>query len=170
MTAVPAARWTAEQAAAARPLSEREAACVRHGGFVARAERFDGRFFGAVCGGRRRRSTCSSGCSLEHGYEALHGAALTRASLLGSATAVFVGLERPDWALRRRGPPSAAPSVFGVTADAASIASGRLPFAGGLARPCASIDTACSSSVVAAARRGDARAAASARARSSRRR
>ena len=98
VTAVPAARWTADQAAAARPLSEREAACVRHGGFVAGAERFDGRFFG-VSAAEAAAIDPQQRLLLEHGYEALHGAALTRASLLGSATAVFVGLEQRDWAL-----------------------------------------------------------------------
>ena len=74
VTAVPAARWTADQAAAARPLSEREAACVRHGGFVAGAERFDGRFFG-VSAAEAAAIDPQQRLLLEHGYEALHGAA-----------------------------------------------------------------------------------------------
>ena len=122
---------------------------MRHGGFVAGAERFDGRFFG-VSAAEAAAIDPQQRLLLEHGYEALHGAALTRASLLGSATAVFVGLERPDWALLQAlAQPAAASSIFGGTADAASIASGRLSFALGLHGPCASIDTACSSSVVA---------------------
>ena len=36
---------------------------------------------------------------LEQGYAAAHGAAQRRATLMGGDGGVFVGIERPDWAL-----------------------------------------------------------------------
>ena len=44
--AVPAQRWVLEQLVDMSVLSETQRACVVHGGFVARAERFDSRLFG----------------------------------------------------------------------------------------------------------------------------
>ena len=84
---------------------------------------------------------------LEHGYEALHGAALTRATLLGSATAVFVGIASNDYANAVRA--SSARSVYGATGASHSIASGRLSYVLGLHGPCVSCDTACSAALVA---------------------
>ena len=37
---------------------------------------------------------------LELGYASLHGAGERRAGLLGNDVAFFLGIERPDWALR----------------------------------------------------------------------
>ena len=56
---------------------------------------------------------------LEVGYEALHGAGARRSSLLGGGEGVFVGIERPDWALLSTLRPS---SVYAVTGDTISVA------------------------------------------------
>ena len=85
---------------------------------------------------------------LELGYEALHGAAERRESLLGRECGVYVGLERPDWALLQSSRPSAV-SAFSLTSDASSVASGRVSFVLGLHGACLSVDTACSSALVA---------------------
>ena len=88
---------------------------------------------------------------LELGYEArtapaTDGAATccrapTRASSSGSSG---------DWALLQQLAVGAqSGSAYAVTADTASIAGGRLSFALGLRGPCASVDTACSSALVA---------------------
>merc|ERR1712185_429069 len=66
---------------------------------------------------------------------------------MGGDGGVFLGIERPDWALAQ--PPSARGSVFAVTGDNVSVAAGRLSFALGLHGPCASVDTACASALVA---------------------
>ena len=65
---------------------------------------------------------------------------------MGGDGAVFVGIERPDWALAQ--PPVARGSVYAVTGDNVSVAAGRLSYALGLQGPCASVDTACSSALV----------------------
>ena len=70
---VPAARWTLALAVDPQTLTSAQAACVRHGGFVTAAQRFDAHIFGvspAEAGAmdpQQRRL-------LELGYAALHGA------------------------------------------------------------------------------------------------
>ena len=78
---------------------------------------------------------------LELGYAALHGSAHRRQTLLGGDGGVFLGIERPDWALVQ--PPEARGSVYAVTGDNVSVAAGRTSFALGMQGPCFSIDTAC---------------------------
>ena len=82
---------------------------------------------------------------LELGYTALHGASRRRAALMGGDGGVFLGVERPDWAIAQ--PPSARGSVYAVTGDNVSAAAGRLSFVLGLQGPCSSVDTACSSAL-----------------------
>ena len=143
--AVPAARWTLSAVVDVGALSEVQAACVSHGGFVRDAERFDNAAFGV--------SAAESGAMdpqqrllLETAYAALHASGARRSTLLGGEGGVFVGIERPDWALLASSRPS---SVYAVTGDTTSVASGRLSFALGLQGPCMSVDTACSSALVA---------------------
>ena len=143
--AVPAARWTLSAVVDVGALSEVQAACVSHGGFVRDAERFDNAAFGV--------SAAESGAMdpqqrllLETAYAALHASGARRSTLLGGEGGVFVGIERPDWALLASSRPS---SVYAVTGDTISVASGRLSFALGLQGPCVSVDTACSSALVA---------------------
>ena len=85
---------------------------------------------------------------LELGYAALHGSSQRRVTLMGGDGGVFLGIERPDWALAQ--PPSARGSVYAVTGDNVSAAAGRVSFALGLQGPCSSVDTACSSALAAA--------------------
>merc|ERR1712086_698853 len=143
--AVPAARWTLSSMVDVGALSEVQAACVSHGGFVRDAERFDHTAFGV--------SAAESGAMdpqqrllLETAYAALHAWGARRSTLLGGEGGVFVGIERPDWALLASSRPA---SVYAVTGDTTSVASGRLSFALGLQGPCVSVDTACSSVLVA---------------------
>ena len=86
---------------------------------------------------------------LEVGYAALHEAALPRNDLSGSNTGVFLGAERPDWPFLLQDMPDRNRSIFAVTADTVSVAGGRLSFILGLHGPCVTIDTACSSALVA---------------------
>ena len=89
---------------------------------------------------------------LELGYASLHGAGERRAGLLGSDVAFFLGIERPDWALRTAlapAPASGGVSAYAATSDTISVANGRVSFVLGLQGPCASIDAACASGLVA---------------------
>ena len=64
---------------------------------------------------------------LEVAYEALHGAGARRASLLGDDAGVFLGIERPDWALLQALAPGPR-SVYAATGDNLAVAAGRLSF------------------------------------------
>ena len=123
-----------------------QASCVRHSGFVAGAQRFDAAAFGL--------SSAEAGAMdpqqrllLELGYASLHGSYERRATLMGGDGGVFLGIERPDWAVAQ--PPSVRGSVYAVTGDNVSVTAGRVSFALGLQGPCSSVDTACSSALVA---------------------
>merc|ERR1712097_11067 len=146
MGGVPSTRWVLEVTVNASELTSAQAACARHGGFVAGAQRFDAPAFGlspvevAAMDPQQR-------LLLELGYASLHGSAHRRATLTGGDGGVFLGIERPDWALAQ--PPSARGSVYAVAGDNVSAAAGRVSFALGLQGPCSSMDTACSSALVA---------------------
>merc|ERR1711995_78667 len=68
-----------------------------------------------------------------------------RVALMRGNIGVFLGIERPDWALAQ--PPEARVSVYAVTGDNVSAAAGRVSFVLGLQGPCSSVDTACASSL-----------------------
>ena len=94
---MPVTRWDASRAPA--HITAEAAQRMSHGGFLQDADRFDARFFNigpaeaAVMDPQQR-------LLLEHGYQALHGAGHTKASLsrgsapgYQAAVGVFVGFE-----------------------------------------------------------------------------
>ena len=81
---------------------------------------------------------------LEAGYMATHGASQRRGELLSRDVGIFVGIMNTDFASI-----AGSESVYAATGTQVSIASGRLAFALGTQGPCATIDTACSSALVA---------------------
>ena len=127
---------------------------AQHGGFCSAVERFDNASF-RISPAEAEAMDPQQRMLLEAGYLALHGSGQRRAGLMGGDSGVFVGIERPDWALlqalRRLGPQQAAamPSAFAVTGDTINVAAGRLSFVLGLQGPCVSMDTACSSALAA---------------------
>ena len=149
MSSVPSARWVLElviDERALSSLSEVQLQCVKHGGFVSGAERFDSRLFG-VSVAEVGAMDPQQRLLLELGYGALHASGRRRSLLMGSNSGVFLGIERPDWAIAQ--PPSARASVYAVTGDNVSAAAGRLSFVLGLHGPCSSVDTACASALAA---------------------
>ena len=147
MGGVPSSRWTLEALVDPSTLSAAQQSCVVHGGFVSGADRFDGVAFGT--------SSAEAGAMdpqqrllLELGYASLHASSHRRVTLMGGDSGVFLGIERPDWALAQ--PPTARSSVYAVTGDNISAAAGRLSFVLGLQGPCSSVDTACASALSAA--------------------
>ena len=142
----------AGEAVDASLLSASQLACARHGGFVAGADRFANTAF-RVSPAEAEVMDPQQRMLLEAGYAGLHSAGQRRATLMGGDGGVFVGIERPDWALlqalRRSSSQGSPPSAFAVTADTVNVASGRLSFVLGLQGPCSSVDTACSSTLVA---------------------
>ena len=105
---------------------------MARGGFLAGVERFDGKCFG-VSPAESSAMDPQQRLVLEVAYEALHGAGARKASLLGDDAGVFLGIERPDWAIMNAlGPASARQSVYAATGDTTSVAGGRLSFVLGL--------------------------------------
>jgi len=146
VSSVPSVRWTLELVVDTSTLSAVQAACVRHGGFLAGAELFAHAAFG-VSRAEASAMDPQQRLLLESGYASLHCSGARRSLLMGGDGGVFLGIERPDWAIAMPGPSRA--SVYAVTGDNVSVAAGRLSFVLGMQGPCSSIDTACASGVAA---------------------
>ena len=104
------------------------------------AQQFDARIFG-IAPAEAGAMDPQQRLLLEHGYASLHSSSHRRVALSSGESGVFLGIERPDWALAQ--PPKARGSVYAVTGDNISVAAGRMSFVLGLHGPCSSIDTAC---------------------------
>ena len=145
VSTVPSARWTLADDLL-RTLTSTQDACVRHGGFIVGAQVFDGKAF-AVSPAEAAAVDPQQRMLLESAYSSLHMAAYRRVELVDSDCGVFLGIERPDWALAK--PPRVRDSVYAPTGDNVSVAAGRVSFALGLQGPCVSVDTACASALAA---------------------
>ena len=137
--AVPASRWAPDDAARMSSLGEERLRSTRHGGFVRGAARFDAAFFG-VSPAEAAGMDPQQRLLLELGYEALHGAgdaSHRRAVLQGADAGVFLGIERPDWALLQllaaRAPPGL--RVRGHRGHAPPSLAGASPSRSGCAAP-----------------------------------
>lgn len=115
----------------------------KYGGFIERGHRFDNAMFN-ISASEARSMDPQQRLLLEIGYDALHGSSLRRAGMIGSDLGIYVGIMHTDFAKVGK-----FTSVYVATASQHSIASGRLAFSLGTQGPCLSIDTACSSSIVA---------------------
>ncbi|WP_447002580.1 SDR family NAD(P)-dependent oxidoreductase [Saccharothrix isguenensis] len=122
------------------------ASYVREGGFIAATD-FDAGFFGispreAVAMDPQQRIL------LELAWEACERAAIPPDSLRGERVGVFVGTGAQDYEyLHERDPEGTA--AYGATATAAAVLSGRVSYTLGLEGPSVTLDTACSSALVA---------------------
>jgi acyl transferase domain-containing protein/D-arabinose 1-dehydrogenase-like Zn-dependent alcohol dehydrogenase len=119
---------------------------VRGGGYLSGIDRFDADLFGiapreALVMDPQQRQL------LEAAWTALEHAGIAPGSLAGSSTAVFAGIQVPDYWTPDRIP--AGLEAYQVTAGAPSVAAGRIAYTFGLEGPAMTVDTACSSSLVA---------------------
>ncbi|MET0402027.1 MAG: acyltransferase domain-containing protein, partial [Cystobacter sp.] len=141
---VPADRWDA----AAWASSERGSEGARRGGFLDRIDQFDPLFFGispreAVTMDPQQR------LMLELAWEALEDAGIVAESLKGSQTGVYVGSAWVDYARMLYLQGEQAITQHTVTGHHRSILANRVSYALGLQGPSLSLDSACSSALVA---------------------
>ena len=142
VTRVPHQRW--DVSSSLGHLSEAQNDSVRHGGFLGGAERFDNVCF-AVSSAEATVMDPQQRLLLETGYASFAGAHLRRAALMHSGLGVYLGIMNVDHQLTDVG----SKSVLAATCRSSSIAAGRLSFTLGLNGACQSVDTACSSALVA---------------------
>ena len=142
---VPVARWDVKaQPALPEPLASR----VRHAGFVDGVALIDNAAFLISPAETAAMDPCQR-LVLERAYAAIHDGSLERAALCGSTMGVFLGFAFTEFAQVLSASPAGG-SVYAATGSTVAVASGRVSYALGLHGPCASYDTACSASLVAA--------------------
>jgi len=121
--------------------------CSRRGGFIDGVADFDPAFFG-ISAREAELMDPQQRLLLEVTWEALEHAAIPVESLAHSPTGVFVGASNSDYArLLFHGPASLTP--YSGTGTALSVASNRISYLLNLKGPSLTIDTACSSALVA---------------------
>ena len=98
--------------------------------------------------GRRPRSIRSIVCCWRPSWEAMEHAGVTPASIANSSTGVFVGLTHGDYQLLAADAHSVE-GPYGFTGTTFSLASGRIAYALGVHGPAMTVDSACSSGLLA---------------------
>jgi acyl transferase domain-containing protein/acyl carrier protein len=146
VTEIPAERWDVEEHYdPERGVPGRSVS--RWGGFIDDAGGFDASFFGF---GEREATAIDPQhrLLLETSWEAIEHAGIAPSSLTGSRTGVFVGMCQQDYTLIT-GDAGALDDAYGYTCTPFSMASGRIAYGLGLRGPAITVDTSCSSGLIA---------------------
>jgi len=122
----------------------------RAGHFLDRIDQFDPQFF-SISPREAANLDPQQRLLLEVAWEALENAGLAPETLYNTQTAVAVGISCFDFALRRLSSPDAYRAIdsYLSSGTSLSVAAGRISHALGIQGPCFSVDTLCSSSLVA---------------------
>ena len=121
---------------------------TRFGGFIDQVDRFDPHFFG-ISPREAQSMDPQQRLLLEVAWEALEHAGIAPDQVAALRTGVFVGLSASDYYQHLRAAGWASFDAYTASGTAHSITSGRLSYVLGARGPSVSIDTACSSSMVA---------------------
>ena len=149
LSEIPLTRWEMDHVALeAEGVGQQVVSRVRHGAFLRGADLFEAASF-SISAAEAAAMDPQQRLLLERGYAALAGAQLSRSALSGREVAVNVGQWASDFGSVLAGTP-AGRSVYASTGFSCSVTCGRVSFVLGLHGPCASYDTACSASLVAA--------------------
>src|SRR6476661_2010903 len=146
VTEVPPDRWDADEYYDPQPGVPGRSV-TKWGGFLDDVAGFDSEFFGIS----EREATAMDPqhrLLLETSWEAMEHAGFSPEALAGSLTGVFVGLTVNDYQLLAADT-DAMEGPYGVTGANFSLASGRISYALGTHGPAITIDTACSSGLLA---------------------
>ena len=146
VTEVPPDRWDADEYYDPQPGVPGRSV-TKWGGFLDDVAGFDPEFFGI----NEREATAidpQHRLLLETSWEAMEHAGLTRETMAGSLTGVFVGLTHGDYQLLAADA-HAVEGPYGFIGSSFSLASGRIAYALGLHGPALTVDTACSSGLTA---------------------
>src|SRR3984893_11352461 len=146
VTEIPPDRWDADEYCARGPGGPGRS-LPRWGAFIEDVGGFDSEFFGI----NEREATAidpQHRLLLETSWEAMEHAGVTPASIANSLTGVFVGLTHGDYQLLAADAHSVE-GPYGFTGTTFSLASGRIAYALGVHGPAMTVDSACSSGLLA---------------------
>lgn len=146
ITDIPADRWSLDEHYDPQPGVPGRSVS-RWGGFVDDVAGFDAEFFGI---GDREAAAIDPQHRLmmETAWEAVEHAGMAPSALAGSRTGVFAGLCHDDYTLVTNDA-GAMSGPYGYTCTPYSMASGRIAYALGLRGPALTIDSSCSSGLLA---------------------
>ncbi len=145
ITEVPAERWAIDALYDPDPQRPGRTAS-RWGGFIDNVDRFDADFFG-LAPREAAQADPQQRLALELAWEALEDAGIRASRLAGSRTGVFIGTMWSDYA--RLLTDRAAIAQHTATGQDTSIVSARIAYVLGLEGPALTLNTACSSALVA---------------------
>jgi acyl transferase domain-containing protein len=146
ITEVPADRWNADRYYHPDPLAT-ERMVTKWGGFVDQLKRFDAAFWG-VSPREAMRMDPQQRWLLEAAWEALEDAGIPPTTLRGTTTGVFVGISANDYHTLQLSERHHI-DVHTNSGGTLSIAANRVSYMLDLRGPSVSVDTACSSALVA---------------------
>ena len=146
ITEIPADRWDVDEHYDSQPGVPGRSVS-RWGGFIEDIGGFDAEFFGI---GEREAAAIDPQhrLMLETAWEAVEHAGLAPSSLADSLTGVFAGLCHDDYTLVTS-EAGAMEGPYGYTCTPYSMASGRIAYAMGLRGPAFTVDSSCSSGLLA---------------------